>query len=88
MERQAEHRGWGWLEVVEELVLKAVKDADEEVFALDRLALSIVKGDDHGGLVLIGWLVARAVVFLDLAFGISAFPFSRTFVEAQFGAGF
>jgi hypothetical protein len=43
----------GWFEVVEELVLKAVEDAIEEVFALDGFSWALVEGDDHGGLVLV-----------------------------------
>src|SRR5712692_10070325 len=51
MERQAEHRGRSWFEVVEELVLEAIEDADEEIFAFDRLARVVIEGDYHCGFV-------------------------------------
>src|ERR1700682_5978897 len=51
MERQAEHDGRGRFEIVEELGLKAVKNADEKVLTFDRFSRAVVKGYDHRGFV-------------------------------------
>ena len=38
MERQTEQSSRGWFEIVEELVLETVEDADEKVLTFDRLS--------------------------------------------------
>jgi hypothetical protein len=43
--------GRGRFEIVEELVLKAVKNADEKVLTFDWFARAVVKGYDHRGFV-------------------------------------
>ncbi len=51
MERQTEHGGRGRFEIIEELVLEAVKDADEKVLIFDWFARAVVQCYDHGGFV-------------------------------------
>jgi hypothetical protein len=60
-------------EIIEELILKAVKDADEKVFAIDRLAGAVVNSDEHRGLV--GGCGRRA--YLDVG-GVNSFSWNST----------
>ena len=63
--------GRGWFEVVEELVLETVEDADKEIFAFDGLARPIVEGDHHCCLVGGGSGKSGRCLSLDFRHGVS-----------------